>query len=77
MKTVHLKLDGLMCGGCSEIIERATQTLPGVSTCKVNLDLKQAEIEYDPHLMSPETIQKALAGVGYKAEFVDDEISHI
>ncbi|MBE9135686.1 heavy-metal-associated domain-containing protein [Nodosilinea sp. LEGE 07088] len=76
MKTSYLKLDGLMCDGCSEIIERATQKLPGVRRCQVNLDLERAEIEYDPQLMSLETIQKALKGVGYSAEPIN-ETNHL
>lgn len=72
MKTSFLKLDGLKCSGCSEIIERATQQLAGVNACRVNLDLRQAEIEYDPQLIRLETIQKALAAVGYPSTLVDE-----
>lgn len=71
MQTSRLHLQGLMCSGCSEIIERATKTLSGVSDCKVNLDTQQATIQYDPQYVSLETIQQALTAVGYVAQPID------
>ena len=35
MKTSHLKLQGLMCSGCSEIIERAMRKLAGVRLFRI------------------------------------------
>lgn len=72
MKTSHLKLQGLMCSGCSEIIERSVQALAGVSQCKVDFDAKQATVQYDSEQVSLANIQKALAGAGYAAQPIEE-----
>jgi len=72
MKTSRLNLKGLMCSGCSEIIERAMHSITGISECKVDFDTKQATIQYEPQQVNLDTIQKALASVGYTAQPVDE-----
>lgn len=74
MQTSRLELQGLKCGGCSEIIQRAMKTVVGVNECTVNLDAKQAIIQFDPQLVTLETLQKSLASVGYPAQLVDEAV---
>ena len=71
MQTSRLHLQGLMCSGYSEIIERATKTLSSVSNCKVDLGTQQAIIQY----VSLEIIQQALTAVGYVAQPVDKTLN--
>lgn len=74
MKTSHLQLESLMCDFCTEVVERAVQSLPGVRQCNVNLAEKQATIEYDPQRTNLEIIQKALASAGYTAQPLNEQV---
>lgn len=71
MQASRLHLQGLMCSGCSEIVERATKALSGVSNRKVDLGMQQATIQY----VSLETIQQALTAAGYAAQPVDKTLN--
>lgn len=72
MQMSTLKIDGMMCSGCGEIIERAAEKIPGIEKCTVEFSKSQATVVYDPQLATIETVQRALAGVGYSTQIVEN-----
>lgn len=67
METLTLKLQGMSCAACAKRIETVIQSVPGVLECSVNFGLEQATVRYKPQTVPLETIQKAVAKVGYRA----------
>ena len=47
MDNLILKLRGMSCAPCASNIEKAIQSVPGVSTCLVNFGSKQAAVQYN------------------------------
>ena len=47
-----MEVGGLHCSSCSTATEKALSALTGVSRATVSLALQQAEVEYDPALVS-------------------------
>lgn len=66
-KTCTLDIVGMHCASCSAIIEGSLKKTKGVSKANVNYATEKATIEYDCDVASPETLIKAVEGVGYKA----------
>lgn len=60
-----LFIEGMSCGHCAARIEKALGQLEGVSTVKVNLAGKFAELETARDL-NPEAVTQALDGAGYQ-----------
>ncbi|AFZ38207.1 Heavy metal transport/detoxification protein (plasmid) [Stanieria cyanosphaera PCC 7437] len=67
-ETSRLQLENMMCEFCAETIERAVQSLPGVSKCEVDMATKQVTIQHNSERVNLERIQQALAKVGYKSQ---------
>ncbi|WP_236619045.1 heavy-metal-associated domain-containing protein [Acaryochloris sp. CCMEE 5410] len=72
MKTRLLHLKNINCDFCADTIERAVNSLSGVIECQVNVDLKQAMVQYNPQLIMLATIQSALAKAGYEVELLTE-----
>ena len=70
-KISHLRLENMMCDFCAETIERAVQSLPGVSKCEVDMATKQVTIQHNSERLNLERIQKALASSGYSSSLVE------
>lgn len=62
--TVH----GLICEGCADTVKKALRQLPGIRRAQVDVEKGRAEVEYDPAKVSAESIQQAIAEVGYPAK---------
>jgi copper chaperone CopZ len=64
----QLKIDGMHCTGCEDIICEAVSALPGVHS--VNASYKDAlvEVTYDTAILSEATINECLAANGYAVE---------
>lgn len=56
-----MKIEGMMCAHCSGRVEKALNSLPGV-TAVVNLEAGTASVRGDA---SDEALTKAVAGAGY------------
>jgi copper chaperone len=66
MKVV-LRSSELSCPSCITKIERALQTLDGVSGAKVHFTTGRIEVEYDPERVSPERMANLVTSLGYAA----------
>lgn len=65
MKTEHLKVTGMTCGGCISIVTQALKAVSGVSDVKVSLAAGEATVQFDERLTSPEQLKSAVKGAGY------------
>lgn len=72
MKTRLLRLKNINCDFCADRIERAVNSLSGVNECRVNADLKQVRVQYNPQLIMLATIQSALVKTGYEVELLTE-----
>lgn len=65
MKTLNLKVDGMMCGGCSARLQRVMEALPQVESARADHVTKALELVLKEDLPL-EVIRKAIEGAGFK-----------
>jgi copper chaperone CopZ len=63
MRTIHLKLEGLQCGGCVDRVKNALLTVSGVRSANVQQDQATVELEGNQQ----RKLVDAVKVVGYKA----------
>jgi len=61
------EIKGMTCAACAARIEKVLGKLDGVGQATVNLASERLLVEYDEHLLSPETIKASVARLGYEA----------
>lgn len=66
----RLRLKGMVCTSCSEAVERALGMVNGIKKAVVGLALEEAKIHYDPSIISPDQIIKAIEDSGFGAELI-------
>jgi P-type Cu+ transporter len=64
-RTVTFGVTGMTCASCAGIVEEAIGALPGVAQASVNLATEKARVVYDPTVISPDAIHKAVHEAGY------------
>uniref|UniRef100_A0A8C2S7I7 P-type Cu(+) transporter n=1 Tax=Capra hircus TaxID=9925 RepID=A0A8C2S7I7_CAPHI len=57
---LHLRVDGMHCKSCVLNIEDNIGQLPGVQSIHVSLESRTAQVQYDPSLVSPGALQRAI-----------------
>ena len=65
MKTLALKVDGMMCGGCSARLQRVLEALPQVESCKADYVTKAVQLVLKEDLPL-DAIRKAIEAAGFK-----------
>lgn len=68
MKTEHIIVTGMTCGGCVNSLTRALKTLAGVTDVNVLLSTGETTVQYDENLTSPEQLRLAVENAGYGIE---------
>ncbi len=68
MEQISLKIDGMSCQGCVGSVRRVLLSLIGVSRATVSLENGTADIDYDPSLVTPDDLRRAVVAAGYEAE---------
>ena len=71
-KKAELKVAGMVCAACTASIEKALQSLDGVTLARVNLAAEVATVEYDPDKLSLEDLELAVKDAGY--EVLDEKV---
>ncbi|WP_017734011.1 mercuric transport protein MerTP [Nafulsella turpanensis] len=70
-----LKIEGMTCGGCESSVNHALSSKEGVLNAKASYEEGIAKVTYDPALITPEALKKAIEEeVGYivpKIELID------
>jgi Cu+-exporting ATPase len=62
---IHLAVTGMTCASCSARVAKALKKAPGVTDATVNLASEQAEVRFDPALVTPDRLVAAVESAGY------------
>ncbi|OYY91831.1 MAG: hypothetical protein B7Y45_02415 [Sphingomonas sp. 28-66-16] len=65
MKTEHLTVSGMSCGGCVTRVTEALAAIPGVGGVEVALSTGKVDVSYDEKLTQPGQMTSALERAGY------------
>jgi len=68
-----LQIAGMVCASCVTAVERALGALPGVFAASVNFATFQAQVEFDPAVVSLEQMEQAVAEAGYQVAAAEEE----
>jgi len=64
-ETASFKIDGMTCAmGCAKTIESKLSKMNGVQKATVDFDKKQATVEFDAAVISPENLSKTVEATG-------------
>ncbi|MFP9192275.1 heavy metal translocating P-type ATPase [Natronosalvus vescus] len=66
-RRAHLEITGMSCATCSGSVEDAVTDIEGVAEVSANFATDEGVVEYDPQVVSLETIVEAIADAGYEA----------
>lgn len=65
---VFITVEGMSCpGSCPSGITAMLKRTPGVVSADVSFERKEADVEFDPNVTSPEKLVEAINNMGYKA----------
>jgi Cu+-exporting ATPase len=64
---LNFNVAGMNCASCVSHVQKAAQSLPGVTNVNVNLALGRATVNFDPQTISPDRIATAITDSGYPA----------
>lgn len=70
-KIFRLKVMGMTCSTCSNSVEQALRSVPGVKSALVNLTTEDARIVADPELVGVRTLVEAVEDAGFDALLAD------
>lgn len=65
MGKIILKVDGMSCSHCENVIKKSVGALDGVETVEVDLSQKNVTIEYQSDKVSIDDIKIAIEDQGY------------
>ncbi|MEZ5727735.1 MAG: heavy metal translocating P-type ATPase [Burkholderiaceae bacterium] len=68
---VSLAVEGMRCGACVWLLERALAAEPGVSEASVNFATERATVRWSPALTQLSTLLERFQGLGYRARPFD------
>ena len=75
--TLELDISGMTCAACQANVQRALKRQPGVVDASVNLMTAQAQVVFDPSLIQPSQLVRAVETVGYGASLPSTERSAV
>jgi copper chaperone len=64
MRSVTLHIEGMSCGHCLNAVNRAINSLPGVTIDSVQIG--RASVRFDDSVVTREAIVAAVADAGYR-----------
>ena len=65
MQTETLKVTGMTCGSCVDIVTRALVAVDGVHNVNVSLANKEAKIDFDETMTSTDKLANTIEKAGY------------
>ena len=68
MENTVIKVGGMSCQGCVKNITDVLNGMSGVASAEVALDAGEAELTFDPQLVSREALLGAIEDAGFDAE---------
>lgn len=63
---VILEIEGMTCASCTATAERALTRLEGVHGVQVTYEPPEAQVQFDPSVISPDELADAVTQAGYK-----------
>ncbi|WP_062354221.1 copper chaperone CopZ [Bacillus kwashiorkori] len=66
MEHITLTVKGMSCGHCVKAVEGSVGALNGVESIEVHLDAGKVEVEFNPEVVSLETIKETIDDQGYE-----------
>ncbi|EFH64218.1 hypothetical protein ARALYDRAFT_475008 [Arabidopsis lyrata subsp. lyrata] len=75
----RIRINGMTCTSCSSTIERVLQSVNGVQRAHVALAIEEAEIHYDPRLLSYDKLLEEIENAGFEAVLIStgEDVSKI
>jgi Cu2+-exporting ATPase len=71
LRQATILLEGISCGACVWLIERALERLPGVRRAAVNLAARRVQVEWEDARVRLSRILEAIAALGYRTQGFD------
>jgi len=65
-KKATIRVDGMMCAKCTGSVEKALKATPGVEKVEVNLQRKEAVVEYDDEKVTEAKLREVINATGFK-----------
>ncbi|MGI9067989.1 MAG: heavy-metal-associated domain-containing protein [Pyrinomonadaceae bacterium] len=62
-----MRVDGMRCANCTGSVEKALKATPGVEKVEVNLQRKEAVVEYDDEKVTEAKLREVINATGFKA----------
>ena len=72
---VTVRVGGMVCASCAQVIEASLADLDGVYEARVNLATENAHVVYNPALVTISDIRAAVEDAGYQYLGLEEEIS--
>ncbi|XAR55058.1 Cu(2+)-exporting ATPase [Bertholletia excelsa] len=66
----RIQINGMTCTSCSMTVESALQAVPGVLKAQVALATEEAEIHYDPKVLSSNQLCQTIEDTGFEATLI-------
>lgn len=71
--TKLIKIEGMSCMHCVKRVDQALKTLDGVTGVSVNLELKQASVDYQGSI-NDEVIKSVIDDAGYDVLSIEESL---
>lgn len=71
--TKVIKIEGMSCMHCVKRVDQALKTLDGVTGVNVNLELKQASVDYQGSI-NDEVIKSVIDDAGYDVLSIEESL---
>lgn len=71
-KRIQVAVGGMTCAACSNSVESALKSLPGVVRASVALLQNKAHVIYDSTLLQDDDIKNAIEDAGFEAEILEE-----
>ena len=68
LERIRFAVPGINCGHCEMTIREEVGALSGVTSVEASNQSKTVEVEFEPSVVTPDTIRATLAEAGYPAQ---------
>jgi len=59
------EITGMHCRGCTTLVMDSLEEEPGVKAVDVSLDRQEADVEFDPRVITEDRIREIIIDLGY------------
>ncbi|OMO58677.1 Cation-transporting P-type ATPase [Corchorus olitorius] len=70
IQVCRIRINGMTCTSCSSTVEKALQAIRGVLKAQVALATEEAEVHFDPKIVSHNELMKEIEDTGFEAILV-------